>query len=136
MCYDDYIYSYQEESMAEKEFKLYDSERKVMEVLWDKGSMRAGEIVIVLNREIGWNRNTTYTVIKKCIAKGVVERSEPNFMCTPVLSREQAQEYATNELVDKMFQGSKEKFFAAFLNEKKLTNDEIHYLKDMVEKMK
>ena len=122
--------------MAKKEFKLFDSERKVMEVLWENGSMRAGEIVSILSKEIGWNRNTTYTVIKKCIAKGAVERSEPNFMCTPILSRKQAQEYATNELVDKLFQGSKEKFFAAFLDEQKLTNDEIDHLKNMVDKMK
>ena len=49
--------------------KLFDSELKVMETLWKEGDLTAGQIAKILNQEIGWNRNTTYTVIKKCIEK-------------------------------------------------------------------
>ena len=49
--------------------KLFDSELKVMEVLWEQGDKPAREIVDVLSERIGWNKNTTYTVIKKCIEK-------------------------------------------------------------------
>ena len=52
--------------------KLYDSELKVMEILWKEGELTAGHIAKILKEEIGWNRNTTYTVIKKCIEKGAV----------------------------------------------------------------
>ena len=61
--------------------KLYDSELKVMEILWKEGELTAGQIAKILKEEIGWNRNTTYTVIKKCIEKGAVERFEPKFRC-------------------------------------------------------
>lgn len=44
--------------------KLFDSERKVMEVLWREGEISAGQVVKILKEETGWNRNTTYTVIK------------------------------------------------------------------------
>ena len=47
------------------EIKLFDSELKVMEVLWREGDLTAGQIAGILKEEIGWNRNTTYTVIKK-----------------------------------------------------------------------
>ena len=47
------------------EIKLFDSERKVMEVLWREGDMTAGQLAKILKEETGWNRNTTYTVIKK-----------------------------------------------------------------------
>lgn len=122
--------------MAEENYKLFDSEKKVMEVLWENGTITAGEIVKVLKDRTGWNRNTTYTVIKKCIAKGAIERTEPHFTCTPLITKEQVQDYETNELVDKMFDGSKEKFFAAFLNGSKLSAKEVKNLKDMVEKLK
>lgn len=46
------------------EIKLFDSELKVMEVLWERGESKAGELVKILKEETGWNRNTTYTVIK------------------------------------------------------------------------
>ena len=39
--------------------KLFDSERKVMEVLWREGTLTAGQVVKILKEEIGWNRNTT-----------------------------------------------------------------------------
>jgi predicted transcriptional regulator len=123
-------------NMADSNYKLFDSEKKVMEVLWEHGTMIAGDIVKILNGSIGWNRNTTYTVIKKCIAKGAIERTEPHFTCTPLITREQVQDYETNELVDKMFDGSREKFFAAFLNGSKLSEEEVKSLKDMVDKLK
>lgn len=34
--------------------KLFDSERKVMEVLWRYGDMHAGELADILKSEIGW----------------------------------------------------------------------------------
>ena len=122
--------------MSEKNYKLFDSEKKVMEVLWANGTMTAGEIVKVLRDSIGWNRNTTYTVIKKCIAKGAIERTEPKFQCTAAISKDQVQDYETNELVDRMFDGSKEKFFAAFLEGGKLSEDEVKSLKEMVNQLK
>ena len=51
------------------EGKLFDSELKVMEVLWEQGPRPAKEIVDILSARIGWNKNTTYTVIRKCIEK-------------------------------------------------------------------
>ncbi len=122
--------------MSEGNYQLFDSEKKVMEVLWENGTMKAGEIVKILKESIGWNRNTTYTVIKKCMAKGAIERSEPGFICTPLITKEQVQDYETNELVDKMFDGSKEKFFAAFLNGDKLSKDEVKSLKKLVDRLK
>ena len=61
--------------------KLFDSELKVMGVLWNEGDCTAKHISDVLKEDIGWNMNTTYTLIKRCIKKGAIERSEPNFMC-------------------------------------------------------
>ena len=104
--------------------KLFDSERKVMEVLWREGGISAGQVVKILKEETGWNKNTTYTVIKKCVDKGAVKREEPGFICRPLISRQEVQDYETEELIDKMFDGSKEKFFAAFLDGKKLSNQE------------
>ena len=45
--------------------KLFDSELKVMDVLWKEGDKTAKQISDILKEEIGWNMNTTYTVIKK-----------------------------------------------------------------------
>lgn len=113
--------------------KLFDSERKVMEVLWREGEIPASQVVKILKDEIGWNRNTTYTVIKKCVDKGAIKREEPGFICKALISRQEIQDYETEELIDKMFDGSKEKFFAAFLDGKKLSKKEVDSLRKLID---
>lgn len=118
------------------EIKLFDSELKVMEELWKEGALSAGQLAKILNAETGWNRNTTYTVIKKLVDKGAIERSDPNFMCKATVTREQAQEQETKELINKMFDGSAEMFFSAFINQKNLSESEINRLKQIVDNLK
>ena len=43
--------------------KLFDSELKVMGVLWREGDCTAKHISDVLKQEVGWNMNTTYTPV-------------------------------------------------------------------------
>lgn len=113
--------------------KLFDSERKVMEVLWREGDMTAGRLAKILKEEIGWNRNTTYTVIKKCVEKGAIERQEPNFFCKALLTRRQAQRQETSRLIDRMFGGSAEQFFAAFLSDGEFTPEQLDRLRRMID---
>jgi len=68
--------------------KLFDSELKVMSVLWREGDLTAKCITDILKEETGWNMNTTYTLIKRCIKKGAIERSELNFMCHALIPKE------------------------------------------------
>lgn len=112
--------------------KLFDSELKVMDVLWREGDATAKHISDVLKEEVGWNMNTTYTLIKRCIKKGAIQRSEPNFQCHALIQKEAVQEAETNELIDKMYDGSANQLFAALLGRKKLTAQQIETLKQIV----
>lgn len=112
--------------------KLFDSELKVMSVLWKEGDMTAKQISDILKAEIDWNMNTTYTVIKKCIAKGAIKRSEPNFLCHALVTRQEAQEAETAELIGKLFDGSADKLFACLLGKRKLSAKQIAELRQIV----
>ena len=116
--------------------KLFDSELKVMEVLWEQGPMSAKDIVEVLSERIGWNKNTTYTVIKKCLEKGALERSEPGFLCTPLVSKDEVAQSETEQLIDKMFGGSSELFFFFFLKNQGISETEALRLARMIEDAK
>ena len=85
------------------DIKLFDSELKVMDVLWKEGDLTAKRISDILHEQVGWNVNTTYTLIKRCIKKGAIERSEPGFQCHALIPREQIQEQETTELINKVF---------------------------------
>ena len=69
------------------DIKLFDSELKIMEVLWKQGDTPAREIARALGEELGWNVTTTYTLIKRCMKKGAIERTEPGFLCHALLPK-------------------------------------------------
>ena len=115
------------------EGKLFDSELKVMDVLWREGDKTARSIANVLEKEVGWNVNTTYTLIKRCIKKGAILRSEPNFMCHALIPKEAVQEAETTELINKIYDGSVDKLFAALLGRKKLSAEQMERLKQIVD---
>lgn len=114
--------------------KLYDSEWKLMEVVWANEPVSARQLSILASTQIGWNKNTTYTVIKKLIEKDVIARGEPNFMCTSLLKKEDAVKAETSSLIERVFAGSRKAFFAAFLEGEELSEAEIAELKAMIEK--
>jgi len=115
--------------------KLFNSELKVMEVLWKQGDLTAKQISDILKEEVGWNMNTTYTVIKKCISKGAIERKNPNFMCHALRLKEEVQNHETDELIDKVFDGAPDRLFASLVSRKKLSKDDIKKLYDMIDEM-
>lgn len=117
------------------ENKLFDSELKVMDVLWKEGDTTAKHISDVLKETVGWNMNTTYTLIKRCIKKGAIQRYEPNFMCHALIPKEEVQEAETNELINKVYDGSVDKLFAALLGRKKLSAQQIEKLKQIVDEL-
>ena len=112
--------------------KLFDSELKVMDVLWKEGDMLAKQISDILKESTGWNMNTTYTVIKKCIAKGAIERREPNFLCHALIARDVVQAAETEELLHKLFDSSPDLLFASLLGHQKLSKAQIDNLRRMV----
>jgi predicted transcriptional regulator len=114
--------------------KLFDSELKLMEIVWEREPVSAKDIALIAAEAIGWNKNTTYTVIKKLIEKSFIERTEPNFICTSLVKKADIQKAETDNLIEKLHSGSKKKFFAAFLQNEKLTEEEIKELKDLIDK--
>lgn len=115
------------------EIKLFDAELKVMEALWQEGDCTARHLADILKEKVGWNINTTYTMIKRCVAKGAIERSEPNFQCHALISKEQVQISETEELINKIFDGSADLLFSALVSHKKVSKKQLKKLKDLID---
>lgn len=118
------------------EIKLFDSELKVMEILWRENDVTAKHIADVLAKQVGWSKTTTYTVIKKCLDKGAISRKEPDFVCHALITREQAQELETTELINKMYDGAADRLVASILGRRNLSAEEIEQLKRLVEELR
>lgn len=114
--------------------KLFDSEAKVMEIIWEKSPISAKDVSLIAADTIGWNKNTTYTVIKKLEAKGLIRRSDPGFICTPLVSQSQVRKTEAASLIKKVFGGSRRALFSALLEDEPLSEEEANELRKMIEK--
>jgi len=103
---------------------LYESELKIMELLWTYGDSYASEIAKRAMELYGWNKNTTYTVIKKLIEKQYVKRIDPKFFCSAMVFRDKEQLDATQSLIDRLYKGSAATFFSHFVNNQKLSKED------------
>ena len=113
--------------------KLFDSEAKVMEILWANSPISAKDISLIAAETIGWNKNTTYTVIKKLEAKGFIQRQDPGFICTPLVSQNEVQKAEAASLVKKIFGGSRKALFSALLEDEPLSEEEIEALRKLID---
>lgn len=114
------------------DIRLHEGELNVMELLWSNQSLSAKDIAKIIKDYIGWEKNTTYTVIKRLIDKGAVKRDDPGFYCKALISKKQVQNIETKVLLDKLFGGSLSVFFTEYLSEKKLLQSEIMELQRII----
>ena len=108
-----------------KEIRLHEGELNVMELLWSNKALAAKDISKIIKEYIGWEKNTTYTVIKRLIDKGAVVREDPGFICRANVSKKKIQETETQALLDKLYNGSISNFISDYLIHQKLTTDDI-----------
>ena len=115
-----------------KEIKLHEGELNVMELLWSNKALAAKDIAKIIKEYIGWEKNTTYTVIKRLIDKGAIERIDPGFICKAIISKRTVQNIETDALLNKLFNSSLNTFFVEYLANKKLSSAELFELERIV----
>ena len=114
--------------------KIFDSEMKLMELIWQNEPVSAKQLSLLAQQETGWNKNTTYTVIKKLIEKGFVRRGEPGFVCSSLITKGEIQKSETRGLLDRFFSGSKKALFSALLEDEDLSDAELAELRAMIDR--
>lgn len=75
---------------SDKEMRLHEGELNVMELLWSNKVLAAKDISKIIKEYIGWEKNTTYTVIKRLINKGAVRREDPGFLCSAEVTKKKS----------------------------------------------
>lgn len=111
------------------------TELQIMKVLWMEGEMPLTQLCDILQETNDWKKTTIYTMVNRCMKKGYIQRIEPNFICRPLISKEEVQKTRITDIIHNFFGDSKMKFMSAFLKDEKLTDEEIQELKDMVKQI-
>ncbi len=114
------------------EIRLHEGELNVMELLWSNKMLAAKDIAKIIKEYIGWEKNTSYTVIKRLIDKGAIERVEPGFYCKALVTKPQVRVIETNALLDKLFDGSFVSLFDEYLRSHKPDQNELRELEGLL----
>ena len=108
-----------------EDIRLHEGELNIMELLWSNKVLAAKDIAKIIKEYIGWEKNTTYTVINRLIAKGAITREEPGFLCRAIVSKKAIQKIETEALLEKVFNGSLTNFFTEYLRNQILKPAEL-----------
>ena len=105
-----------------EELVLFEAEKKLMEIIWQEAPIESGKLVKIAGDRISWNKSTTYTVLRKLIAKGFVTNEDT--IVSVLIPKEKVLISESNQIIEESFSGSLPKFVAAFLGNKKTLSDE------------
>lgn len=112
--------------------RVFESEYKFCLILWENEPVKSRDLVKLCNERLGWKSTTTYTVIKRLSDRGILKNE--NTIVTSLVSKEEIQEAEIGDMVEKTFEGSLPAFIAAFGRHKKLSEEEIEKIREIIEK--
>lgn len=113
--------------------KITDSEVVVMKVLWEaKVELTITEIRKTLEETTDWESSTIKTLIRRLVKKGAIEATKKDvFYYKPLVTEEEYNEYTTQDLIDRLYNGSAKNLVASLLDNKKLNKKDIEELRKM-----
>lgn len=111
--------------------KISDSELEVMKVLWQAGeALRVNQIRETLRQSRGWEATTVKTLIGRLTAKGVIcQEKRGVFYYSPLVSEEEYNSRATENLIRKLYHGQAKDLVAALVASDELTAEDIEELR-------
>ena len=112
------------------DLRLVAIESRFADIIWDNAPLGSGELVKLAAQELGWKKSTTYTVLKKLCERGLF-RNEGGTVSVQ-LTREEFHAMQSERFLDETFSGSLPAFIAAFSTRKKLSEEELRELEELI----
>ena len=120
--------------MAETTLYILTLEYRFCLILWENEPVTTVQLVKLCQDQLGWKRTTTYTVIKRLAERGVL--TNENGTVTTLISKEDAQRYEIDELVEKKFEGSLPAFIAAFTKRQDVSEADLDEIQLMIDRIR
>ncbi len=116
--------------------KISEAEWEVMKILWGKSPMVFTEIKEKLSTSHDWKESTIHTLLSRLVEKGALKIIEvkPVKKYIPALAENECVIKETESFLDRVYNGAVNKLVSGFIENKKLSKNDIKELKDMLEK--
>ena len=116
------------------DFKLAETEKKFVELIWQNEPLPSGELVSLCEKELSWKKSTTYTVLRRLCQKGILQNEDS--MVSSLVNKMEYMARCSEELVEDTFDGSLPQFVAAFMSRKKLSEKQIKEIQSLIDNYK
>jgi len=110
--------------------KLFDAEYKFMNIVWEREPVNSTELSRICEKELGWKKPTTYSMIKKLCERGIMKNEKATV--TTLITKEAVQKYEAGVLIHRVFDGSMPSFITSFLQDNTLSEEEARKIKEMI----
>lgn len=115
-------------------YELGEVQKQFAEIIWEKEPIGSGDLVKICDKEFGWKKSTTYTVLKKLCEKEIFQNV--GGIVSSLVSRQEFYAATSEQFVKETFGGSLPAFIAAFTSGKKITKQEAEEIQKLIDEFK
>jgi BlaI family penicillinase repressor len=118
--------------------KIADSEWRVMQVLWERGSQTANDVVNALSSGVKWKPRTIKTLISRLVKKGAIKVKEEGnrYRYSAAVNESACIRSETKIFVRRVYKGAMTPALAAFLEDAELSAQDIDELLEILDQKK
>ena len=116
-------------------FSISEAEYQVMKLIWDKAPVSTKEVTEILTVESSWKPKTIQTLLSRLEKKGAIGYKKEGrvFVYTPLIKEEDYVEQESSSFLNKFYDGALNSMVVNFLEQDKLTENDINELKKILD---
>lgn len=116
-------------------FSISEAEYQVMKLIWDKALVSTKEVTEILTVESSWKPKTIQTLLSRLVKKGAIGYKKEGrvFVYTPLIKEEDYVEQESSSFLNKFYDGALNSMVVNFLEQDKLTENDINELKKILD---
>ena len=111
--------------------KLGAVEARFADLIWENAPIKSTALVRLCEKELGWKKSTTYTVLKKLCERGIFQNVDGTV--SALVSREEFAAAQSERFVAETFAGSLPAFLAAFTSRKPMSAQEADEIQKLID---
>ncbi|MBP5661438.1 MAG: BlaI/MecI/CopY family transcriptional regulator, partial [Lachnospiraceae bacterium] len=116
------------------DFELGAVQERFADIVWAHEPVASGDLVKICEKELGWKKPTTYTVLRKLCEKGLLQNLDG--IVSSLVSKEDFYSAKSEQVVTESYNGSLPAFIAAFTSRNKLSAAEADEIQRMIDEFR
>ena len=116
-------------------FFISEAEYQVMKLIWDRAPVSTKEVTEILADESSWKPKTIQTLLSRLVKKGAIGYKKEGrvFVYTPLIKEEDYVEQESSSFLNKFYDDALNSMVVNFLEQDKLTENDINELKKILD---